>query len=550
MGRASGKNAIWRDMRLSRSVRLGLVAFGAAALASVFAMERAQAASEPAPVGGLAAQVELDRGLVVRGSVEPLYVMINLEAGASTESDADRPPLNLALVLDRSGSMEDAGKIDYLKTAAKLMVEQLDERDRLAIVEYDDKITVMWPSDRVTSVTPIKRLIDGLQPRGGTDLTGGMLRGVDETKATLERRDLAENTLTRVILLSDGLANRGITDPNEIRQRVREARREGVRISTMGLGRDYDEDLMQDIAENAGGAYYYVEHPRQIARIFEEELNTLFTTVVRDASFRYEPTDAIERAQLLTFEEASQKGIVELDLGSFYAEESRTMVLKLEPSAEAFDRLGQVDLGMVDIAHTDPESGITRRFETTLTIDVTTDIAEADKARNEAVVIEATLIETEIEQRAAVAAFERGEVDQANQILGLLNTKVESLADEFQDDRLRFKMEALEVEQAQMEEAAAAPSPEATQSFLKASKNRLYQAKTGKRTLYNLQEGDKGLEVERLQEALAKEGFYTGDIDGVYDEDVSAAVKAYQEANNLDADGIAGPATKDALALF
>ena len=116
------------------------------------------------------------------------------------------------------------------------------------------------------------------------------------------------------------------------------------------------------------------------------------------------------------------------------------------------------------------------------------------------------------------------------------------------DDRLRRKVEAIKVENRQMNEAVASPS--AQQDYLKASKQRLYQAKSGKRTGFALQPGDKGREVEQLQDALKKAGVYKGPVDGVYDEDVKQAVQTYQKSKNMSADGVAGATTMDAMGLY
>jgi peptidoglycan hydrolase-like protein with peptidoglycan-binding domain len=125
-----------------------------------------------------------------------------------------------------------------------------------------------------------------------------------------------------------------------------------------------------------------------------------------------------------------------------------------------------------------------------------------------------------------------------------LETKNRSL----NDDRLRRKVEAINVENRQMNEATASPS--AQQDYLKASKQRLYQAKSGKRTGFALQPGDKGREVEQLQEALKKAGAYKGPIDGLYDNDVKHAVQAYQKSKNMAADGVAGATTMDSMGLY
>ena len=116
------------------------------------------------------------------------------------------------------------------------------------------------------------------------------------------------------------------------------------------------------------------------------------------------------------------------------------------------------------------------------------------------------------------------------------------------DERIRRKIEAVNVENNQMSSAAASPS--AQQDYLKSSKQRLYRAKSGNRAGFALQEGDKGIEVERLQESLKQSGQYKGPIDGKYDADVKKAVEAYQKANNMEADGVAGAATMDRMGAY
>src|SRR6185312_14573946 len=206
---------------------------------------------------------------------------------------------------DRSGSMSDAGKIDYLKRAAKLAVDRLGENDTLSIVEYDDQITLMRAAARVGDTSEIKRKIDELEPRGSTNLTGGMMRGVEEVRHAMEGTASRDGTITRVILMSDGLANTGVTNPTEIARLVRDAKHDGVRVSAIGLGRDYDEDLMQAIAENGGGRYYYVESPTQIARMFQEELATLFETCASDMDIRFQGSAIVRKVEVVGYDDAS-----------------------------------------------------------------------------------------------------------------------------------------------------------------------------------------------------------------------------------------------------
>src|SRR5215472_4479360 len=267
-------------MRDSSSARRGIAHtffqfLGILAAASLFAWTSEGAANVKARAA-LRSDAEVERSVIPRGETLPVYVLVRFEASDLDEPHATRPPLNLSLVLDRSGSMADKGKIEYLREAAKMAVGSLGERDVLSVVEFDDRITLIWPASHVHDIGRLQSEIDELSPRGSTNLAGGMQRGIDEALGAREGLRLSPETLSRVILLTDGLANTGLTDHGAIAELASRARDQGVRVSTIGLGLDYDEDLLQAVAEGGGGKYYYVESPVQLARIFQNELNAAF----------------------------------------------------------------------------------------------------------------------------------------------------------------------------------------------------------------------------------------------------------------------------------
>ena len=491
-------------------------------------------------------QVQLDQPTVLAGGRAVVYAVVTFEGidvdpGPATE----RPPLNLALVLDRSGSMSDEGKIEYLRRAAKLAVDRLGKRDTLSIVEYDDQITVMWPARRVGNLSEVKAMIDRLEPRGSTNLTGGMMRGVDEAKDALDGPADQDGTITRVILMSDGLANTGVTDPGEIARLVRGAKRDGIRISSMGLGRDYDEDLMESVAENGGGRYYYVEHPTQMARVFQEEMGSLFETTARDVEIRFSGRAIVRKAEVVGYDDASGTVNVRRALEDVFAGEKRTVLLRLEVDAPSS---GRADLGQVDLTYKTAKSGEAKTFSQTLALDVSSDKKAVDRARNKVATAEAALAESDRLQKEQVKLYQAGKRDEAQKNMTALAKELEEKNAVLNDERVRRKIEALNVENRQM--SAAASSESAQKDYLKASKQRLYQAKSGKRAGFSLQPGDKGLEVERLQEALKKSGHYKGAVDGLYDADVKTAVEAYQKSNKMSVDGVAGAETMDAMGLY
>jgi len=508
--------------------------------AALLLTNAAEAANDP-----IRGQVQLDQPTILAGGTAVVYAVVSFE-GIDLDPGPvkDRPSLNVALVLDRSGSMADEGKIEYLRRAAKLAVDRLGNKDTLSVVEYDDQITVMWPARRVGNLGEVKGMIDALDPRGSTNLTGGMMRGVDEAKDALDGPASAPGTITRVILMSDGLANQGITDPAEISRLVRGAKHDGIRISAMGLGRDYDEDLMQAIAENGGGRYYYIEHPTQMARVFQEEMGSMFETCARDVEIHFSGKAIVRKVDVVGYDDASGTKDARRGLEDVFEGEKRSVLLRLEIASPSS---GRSDLGQVTLKYKTAKGGEAKSFTQTLAVDVSSDRAAVEKARNKQASAEAALAESDRVQQEQVKLFQKGERDKATKNMTTLAKDLEAKNKVLNDERITRKIEAINVENRQMTNAV---SDSAQKDYLKSSKQRLYHAKTGKRTGFALQQGDKGLEVERLQEALKKAGTYKGAIDGKYDDDVKEAVEAYQRSKSLPADGVAGAATLDSMGAY
>lgn len=209
------------------------------------------------------------------GSKE-FYIYIQLK-GNDVMANMKRVPLNISLVLDRSGSMS-GDKIAYARKAANFVIDQLGHEDLVSIVNYDDKIEVSSPSALVKNKEILRKKINELTDRGSTNLTGGMLEGYSQVKST--RKD---GYVNRVLLLTDGLANAGITDPRQIKQLVEKRyNEEGVALSTFGLGADYNEDLLTALAEVGRANYYFIDSPDKIPAIFASELKGLLSVVAQN----------------------------------------------------------------------------------------------------------------------------------------------------------------------------------------------------------------------------------------------------------------------------
>ncbi|HEX2594031.1 MAG TPA: VWA domain-containing protein, partial [Rhizomicrobium sp.] len=455
-------------------------AFAASALIFVGFLQEAGAA--PA----LQSKLSVERSSLYRGETRTLYVLVHFNAPELDLPPSARPPLNLSLVLDRSGSMADKGKMEYLKQAAKMAVSQLGGRDTISVVEFDDQITLMWQAGPAGDKSRLLTMIDNLSPRGSTNIAGGLTRGIGETHSGRDRLKLGRDTLDRVILLSDGLANTGVTDPGAIAHIAADARRDGIHVSSIGLGLDYNEDLMQAVAEAGGGKYYYVESPVQLASIFQQELKSAFATRARDVHLSFHGNNAVKRAEMIGFA-ASNGRDVTADWPDFYAGEERSVMLRLEVDAR---KVGALSLGDFHVAWRDAQSGASGTVTLPIRVDVTNDEAIADKSLNHDVAAQAALAESERGLAANVKLAGAGKTSEARAANAAIIADLKKRNSTLNDERLSRKIEALNVEQDQISNAAA--SPVAMQAYQKASKQRLYNAKSGRRSGDALQLGDKG----------------------------------------------------------
>jgi Ca-activated chloride channel homolog len=195
-----------------------------------------------------------------------------------------RPKLNLGLVLDRSGSMAGDKKLDYAKEAAVFAIRQLLPTDRVSVTIFDTTIETIVPNCSGAQQAFAAAAIAKVQPGSSTDLHGGWLEGTRQVQS-----HFAKPGLNRVLLLSDGQANQGETDPDTLATKANAMAREGISTSTLGVGDDYNENLMEAMARSGDGNYYYIESPAQLPAIFQAELSGLMATVGHTVSLGIEP---------------------------------------------------------------------------------------------------------------------------------------------------------------------------------------------------------------------------------------------------------------------
>lgn len=260
------------------------------------------------------------------------FVLVELEAPAAAQKPT-RDPVNLAFVLDRSGSMS-GRKLDLAKRAIETAVDRLLPSDRFAIVCYDDRIDTVVEgtnASREAKTNAVERLRT-IDARGSTDLGGGYLRGAEQVALGMTAAGdggPAQPSINRVLLLTDGLANQGITEPAELTRHASELRARGVTTTTFGVGEDFDEALLQSMADAGGGHFYFIGNAAQIQDLIASEVGELLQVVARDVNLVITAPDGLEPRTITPYPIERHGSRHHLLLGDLVAEQRLEVVLRV-----------------------------------------------------------------------------------------------------------------------------------------------------------------------------------------------------------------------------
>lgn len=196
-----------------------------------------------------------------------------------------RAPVDVAVVLDRSGSMAH-GKLDLAKTATSTALALLHDEDRAALVVYDNEVDTIHTLQPATAraKAAIRLALHGVDPGGSTNLSGGWLTGCDQLASAMPVSGSERTRLRRALLFTDGQANAGITDPNELIHHAGELRKRGIITTCLGIGDDFDEVLLSGMTEAGGGNFEYAQSADQLPAFFAKELGELLTVAAANVT--------------------------------------------------------------------------------------------------------------------------------------------------------------------------------------------------------------------------------------------------------------------------
>lgn len=285
---------------------------------------------------------DFDRSLFWQngGSVRYLVVRLNAQH-ETTRQRAERPPLNIALAIDVSGSM--AGeKLEAAKRAALGLVARLTDRDRVSVVSFASDVIVHLDGIACgpDNHERIAREINRLATRGMTSLSGGWMSAV-ECAAVIAEAD--PKMTARVIILSDGQANEGITNPGELAEHAGELRTRGVLTSALGIGDGYDEMLLRGMAEAGGGRLHDAELASEIETVLLGEIEDIYETAVERVELALTVPPGVQVSLLGKGEGDLRDGRLRFQLGPVQHKVERTAVFRVTcPKAQPGEELAFV----------------------------------------------------------------------------------------------------------------------------------------------------------------------------------------------------------------
>ncbi len=346
---------------------------------------------------------------VVRAD-KPQRVFLKVGLDGFAIADASRrAPVNVAIVLDKSGSMS-GDKILKAKEAAKMAVRQLRADDIVSVIAYDHSVEVLVPATKASERHEINRRIDQLRASGNTALFAGVSKGAREV-----RKFIDSGRISRVILLSDGLANVGPSSPYELADLGASLIKEGISVTTIGLGTGYNEDLMAGLAEASDGNHAFARTAGDLAGIFNYEFGDLLSVVAKDVRIRITCGPGVRPLRVLGRKAHIYGQEVVARINQLYASQEKFLLIEVEVPAS-------LDGSTRDVAAVSVEydNAVTRQREslrggTQIRFSRSDDLVE--RSQNDKVVVASIELLANENNRLAVELRDQGKTAEAERVL-------------------------------------------------------------------------------------------------------------------------------------
>jgi Ca-activated chloride channel family protein len=390
-------------------------------------------------------EVEPSQELLLDESTQTTYVRIGL-SGLLEQPDRSRSPINVSLVLDRSGSMQ-GEKLRHAREAARLALDYLEPGDILSLVTYNNTVQVPVPATRFDNRERVEQAIDAIRAGGNTALFAGTAKGGAEVAKFKD-----DQYVNRVILLSDGLANVGPSTPADLRRLGRKLGGKGMSVTTIGLGLGYNEDLMVRLAEASDGNHVFAERPAELASIFANEFGELERIIAQDLLITIRCPEGVRPIRLLGRDSEVRGDRVIARLNQLVADQEKYLTLEVEVTNP--DQQSNQPLAQVEVDYRDMAAGTRQQRRGQAEVKFTRSAARARESVKPKVMISVTeQIATEMDDEA-IALKDEGKAEEAAEVFSRKADFLEKRATDYDSEALRSQS----LFSREMEAAAAKPA--------------------------------------------------------------------------------------------
>jgi len=358
---------------------------------------------------GLEVDARLGHRILRHGAKQRVYLRIGLRGIHVPNGEADRAPVNIALVIDRSGSMNGA-KIAKAKEAAMMAIDRLTRRDIASVVTFSSDVTVDVPAGRMRDHERINHMIRAIRAGGSTAIYAAVKTGANQV-----REFSKDDRVDRIILLSDGLANVGPKDPYTFEDLGSRLGGEGISVTTIGLGRGYNEDLMARLAGASDGNHDFAQTAGDLRRIFNREFDDVLSVIAQDIEIIIETPYGVRPMRSLGRRAEISGNRAKFKVAQAYARSTHSLQLELEVDKDI--AIGDRELAKVVVRYRPHgKSGLTTR-STDVKASFSTDDERVTKSIDPVVMDPVVELIAREKSRKAIELRDKGRAKEARSML-------------------------------------------------------------------------------------------------------------------------------------
>jgi len=352
--------------------------------------------------------VALGKPFLMADKQQKAFLKVGL-TGFVMKDEAERTPVNVAVVIDKSGSMS-GEKIQKAKEAALMAIGKLSAKDIVSVVAYNHTVEVLLPATKVADKAAIRAAIQKLSAGGNTALFAGVSKGADELRKFLDK-----DRANRIILLSDGLANVGPSSPAQLGELGLSLIKEGISVTTVGLGSDYNEDLMTELARRSDGNHAFVSEPADLARIFKLEFGDVLAVVAQEVVVKVTCAEGIRPLRLLGRKGEIDGQAVTTTLNQLTSQQEKYLLIEVDVPAGEENSVR--DVATVSLSYLNMHTKTTDRLTSAVAVRFTKSEKRVEGAANKDVLVAAVEQIGNDTNKRAVELRDQGKVKEAEKLL-------------------------------------------------------------------------------------------------------------------------------------